>query len=130
MYNMAVSNYRFSSTQIGELIDLYRSHEPLWNTFSKLYKNRDAKFAAWQSVQMNFQAKYGVLVSMDDIEKRLVHERTLYVRELKKVQNTTRSGAGGDDVYLPTGEFYHELSFLAPVVKLRKSITNLVGGFY
>ena len=46
------------------------------------------------------------------------------------VEKSKRSGAGVDDVYTPTYEFYDMLKFLMPVISKRPSTTHFVRIFH
>ncbi|KAK7105284.1 hypothetical protein V1264_016688 [Littorina saxatilis] len=117
---------RLSSEQVGYLIELYHGHEALWNAKSKSYRNRDIKDASYRSIQTNFMEKFGVQLTVDTIRKKITNIRTSFVRELTKVNTSRTSGAGADDVYVPSNEHFEQLIFLKPVVTFRKSLTNLI----
>ena len=45
--------------------------------------------------------------------------RTYYVKEVQKVHNSTRSGAGTAGIYVPTWPFFKDLEFLSGTVDVR-----------
>jgi hypothetical protein len=46
------------------------------------------------------------------VKKRITGRRTKYRRELDKIKESKKSGAGTDDIYVPTLWYFKEIDFL------------------
>ena len=63
------------------------------------------------------------------LKTKLQSLRNSFSKELTLIKESSRSGAGAEDIYVPKYPFYNELLFLQPVMKKRPSTTNLVNYF-
>ncbi|GFN87926.1 transcription factor adf-1 [Plakobranchus ocellatus] len=84
-----------------ECIDLYKRLPALWKVKSEDYSNRNKKDAAYAVLIEKFQEKYPNY-TREDVKKKINSYGTNYRKELKKVQDSERSGAGTDQLYEPT----------------------------
>lgn len=65
--------------------------------------------------------------TIDDLKAKIKTIRTRYASELSKVQNSSRSGAGTDDIYIPKLFWYKQAdTFLRSVYVPRKSTSTQV----
>ncbi|XP_022181454.1 uncharacterized protein LOC111041489 [Myzus persicae] len=94
-----------------EFISLYRSLPATWKVKSDLYKNRILKEDGY--VQLTNKLKeIDLTADINATKKKINTLRSNYRRELKKVVASKKSGAGIDDVYLPSVWYFNELEFL------------------
>lgn len=94
-----------------EFIHLYRSLPATWKIKSDLYKNRILKQECY--VQLTNKLKeIDPLADINTTKKKINTLRSNYRRELKKVMASQKSGAGTDDIYLPSVWYFDELEFL------------------
>ncbi|KAE9543690.1 hypothetical protein AGLY_002086 [Aphis glycines] len=94
-----------------EFIHLYRSLPATWKIKSDMYKDRVLK----QECYIKLTEKLKEIDPSADInttKKKLNTLRSNYRRELKKVIASKKSGAGTDDIYLPSVWYFEELEFL------------------
>ncbi|XP_037949611.1 uncharacterized protein LOC119680725 [Teleopsis dalmanni] len=100
-----------------KFIDLYKSHEELWNIDCKNYRRVD-----WKETAM---AMIGDEVNMtaENVKKRIKSIRTTYTAEKKKIENSIKAGADGDDIYQPSLWWYPHMSFLDASIN-RRAIMN------
>ena len=94
-----------------ECIEVYQSLPALWKVKSDDYSNRQKKDAYYAVLVEKFQEKYPKY-TREDVKKKINAYRTNYRKELKKVEDSERSGAGADQVYEPTLWYFHALTFL------------------
>lgn len=96
---------------LEEFINIYRNEVSLWQIKNKDYHNRDKKTAAYNKLIEQYK-KIEPNANRDMIVKKLNGLRTNYRKEKKKVEESTRSGAGTNDIYVPTLWYYDLLKFL------------------
>lgn len=66
-------------------------------------------------------------VTIDDLKAKIKTIRTRYASELSKVQNSLKSGAGTDDIYIPKLFWYKQAdTFLRSVCVPRRSTSTQV----
>ena len=94
-----------------ECIEVYRSLPALWKVKSDDYSNRLKKDAAYSILIKKFQEKYPQY-TREDVKRKINSYRTNYRKELKKVLDSQKSGAGSGMVYEPTLWFFDALAFI------------------
>ncbi len=94
-----------------ECIDVYKHLPALWKVKSDDYSNRNKKDAAYAVLIEKFKEKYPNY-TREDVKKKINSYRTNYRKELKKVQDSERSGAGTEQLYEPTLWYFQALAFL------------------
>jgi hypothetical protein len=107
-------------------IEAYRLLPELWDTQNRHYSNRVKKAAAYD----NLIVKLKVLepnASRESVVKKINNLRSTFRKELKKVNDSKRSGTSADDLYVPTLWCYNELLFLVDQETPNKSLST-VGG--
>lgn len=102
----------FRHTEVLKLLRLYRQYECLWNCFSPDYKQPDMKKSAWIELSMHFGK------DVDELKKKIKHLRNCYNAERKKVESSKNKH--GIPTYEPRLYYYNQMTFLDPVVSLRK----------
>jgi hypothetical protein len=107
-------------------IEAYRSLPELWDTENSHYSNRVKKAAAYDTLI----EKLKVLepdASRESVVKKINNLRSTFRKELKKVNDSKRSGTSADDLYIPSLWYYNELLFLVDQETPDKSLST-VGG--
>lgn len=94
-----------------ELIGVYQGLPELWKVKTKDYSDRDKKDAAYDTLLIKYNEWYPE-ATKDDLKKKLNSMRTCFRRELKKLSDSQKSGAGADDVYEPSLWYFDALIFL------------------
>jgi hypothetical protein len=107
-------------------IEVYRSLPELWDTENRHYSNRVKKAVAYD----NLIEKLKVLepdASRGSVVKKINTLRSTFRKELKKVNNSKRSGTSANNLYIPSLWYYNELLFLVDQETPDKSLST-VGG--
>ena len=94
-----------------EFIHSYRSLPELWKVKSDVYKNRNLKDAGYDKLVEKLR-EIEEDADRDMVRKKINGLRTAYRRELKKITDSTKSGIGTDDVYVPSLWYFDDLHFL------------------
>lgn len=82
-----------------------------WKIKSDLYKNRILKQECY--VQLTNKLKeIDPTAHINKTKKKINTLRSNYRRELKKILMSEKSGAGADDIYLPSVWYFEQLEFL------------------
>lgn len=90
---------------------VYQSLPELWQVKSDVYKNKSKKNKAWETLLLEYK-EIDPEATVEKLKAKLNSIRTTYRRELKKVNDSVRSGAGEDDVYVPSIWYISCLDFL------------------
>ncbi|XP_068105519.1 uncharacterized protein [Hyperolius riggenbachi] len=115
----------FSDSQFTrEFIDLYRAHPALWKTKTKCYSDRRLKAKAHDEL---VQLCKTVLPEADVqfVKNKIQNLRTVFKKELNKIERSKRSGAAAEEVYKPRLWYYDLLAFTIPHLKGREAICSL-----
>lgn len=67
---------------------MLRSAPALWDTKCKDYRDRNKKFDEMSKIATHFK------VQLDEVAKKIKSLKTQYYREMKKVDDKSKSGAG------------------------------------
>lgn len=93
------------------LLEEFKSKPELWQITSDSYKNKYLKNKAWKEL-LEVYVKIDEKGTIEALKRKIGNIRTCYRRELKKVISSERSGAGAEDVYVPTLWYFDLLNFL------------------
>lgn len=96
---------------LTEFIELYRSFTCLWLVKSKEYSDRNKKDLAYIELVKKYK-EFDPSADRNTVVKKINALRTVYKKELSKVNKSEKSGAGADDIYKPTLWYFDLLSFL------------------
>lgn len=107
-----------------ELIELYHELPVLWKVKSKEYSDRNKRYAAYETLLAKYRERYPT-ATKDDLTKKINSLRTNYRKELKKVQDSWKSGAGTDDVYESSMWYFEAMNFLADQETPSKSQSSI-----
>ncbi|CAF4889930.1 unnamed protein product [Pieris macdunnoughi] len=105
----------------------YRSYECLWKTHSHLYKNNIARNNAYEALLKDINDSS---LTMKIIKTKIKNLRSVYHAEVRKINNSKRSGASAADVYKPAMSWFTEMnSFMADTDDYRETVeSDLVVG--
>jgi hypothetical protein len=95
-----------SNDRVLKLIELYHGNQCLWDGQRVDYKNRNKKTDAWNNIAEEMGTPRNI------IEAKMHSIRSQFMRERNNVQNSKKSGAGADEVYVPARFAYQHLLFL------------------
>ncbi|XP_073498799.1 uncharacterized protein [Phyllobates terribilis] len=97
---------------VREMIDLYRSLPCLCQIKSTDYCNKEKKREAYQQLIALFK-RHGPNEKVDEelVKRKIQGLRTVYKKELNRVEKSKKSGTGTDEVYVPTLWYYDLLAF-------------------
>ncbi|XP_016927762.3 uncharacterized protein [Drosophila suzukii] len=98
--------------KIARLIELYRASDCLWNHYSELYKNKDCRTKAIDSIC----ASLGI--TKNDYGKKVHNLRNQFNSELKKLERRLEE-SGGDSEKTCRWEHFKTLMFLRSVIEPR-----------
>ncbi|KAL4709229.1 hypothetical protein ACJJTC_010529 [Scirpophaga incertulas] len=89
-----------------KFIQLYKLHPCLWDFSSKDYKNKQKRDAAYITIieEMNISG-----FSVTDVKNKINNLRSTYSQEIKKIQDSKKSGAGLDNVYISNIKWLNEM---------------------
>lgn len=107
-----------------EFIELYRNFPCLWKVKSSEYSDREKKNQAYAVLVNKFQ-EVDRAATKDTVTKKINSFRSVYRKELQKVNKSERSGAGTDDIYKPSLWYFDLLSFLNDQETARTAISNI-----
>ncbi|XP_031336096.1 uncharacterized protein LOC116182403 [Photinus pyralis] len=116
-----------SADHINTFLDIYVNYELLWNVRNADYTNKTKRESAIMKL-LNELIEVGVAVpDLSFLRARIKAIKATYRSELLKVNESKKSGAGTDDVYVPKLPWFSAAdSVLRDVVITRKSTSNLV----
>ncbi|KAM4021876.1 uncharacterized protein ACNLHF_027196 [Anomaloglossus baeobatrachus] len=97
---------------VRELLDLYKSLPCLWKIKSAEYSDRIKKQAAYAQLMELFKKHSGgEAVDAKLVKKKIQGLRTVYKKEVNKVDKSKKSGAGTDQVYVSPLWYFNLLEF-------------------
>ncbi|KAL2092991.1 hypothetical protein ACEWY4_010303 [Coilia grayii] len=103
---------------------LHTEHQCLWNVKAKSYKDKDLRKKALEELCQQLTNEDQV-VNEQDVKKKFKNLRTVFAREHSAVVDSSRSGAGATEVYLPKWKYYTSLLFLCDSCSVDESADNL-----
>lgn len=119
---------KWSETVMLKFLELYHKHDCLWNHRLDMYKNKDARENALDSMVKEMQITG---LSKADLKNKIKTIRTMYKKEHSLVCKSIRSGMGTEELYVPKLCWYKRADiFLNGVTNTRNTSSNLVSIFY
>ena len=119
----------WNRTDVRDLIELYHSHECLWNVESSQYKDRNLRFLAMNDIHDRMKDSLPN-ISLDDIKKKIHTLRSQYNRERKSRITSMKSGAITNGIYTPKLWCFDSLQFLDDIAEGRQTTPpSMDGGF-
>ncbi|KAH3843699.1 uncharacterized protein LOC127877103 [Dreissena polymorpha] len=96
---------------ILECIDLYRDLPALWKVTCEDYSNRVKKEAAYITLLEKYRERYQD-ATKEDVKKKFNALRTNFRKELKKVIDSEKYGAGTEDLFESSLWYYDAMLFV------------------
>ena len=125
--DMAVSKGKIIERSFWiEFIELYKNHDCLWRVKSKGYMNRRKKNDAYDDLLQKLK-EFEKDATVDTVKKKINNFRTVFKKEVKKIDASAISASSADDVYTSSLWYYEHLLFLKDQETPRKSISSLNG---
>ena len=121
-------NLRWSGEDILVFLDINRNFEALWDTANENYIKRNAREHGMSKLLQEVTAA-GLHVNdgEESLKRKIKNLKDCYRNELNKINRSTKSGAGTDDIYAPKLVWFSKAdSFLRNVMAGRESSSNLV----
>ncbi|XP_065368837.1 uncharacterized protein LOC135961267 [Calliphora vicina] len=112
------ANRSTKHNDVLRFIELYRSHEILWNMNLSSYRRNDLKMKAYESIAAETN------IPVEEVKKKIKSLRTAYSAEKSKVENSKKSGSDTDSLYITTLFWYNEMTFLDASLIRRKTVDN------
>lgn len=106
-----------------EFLEKYRQFPCLWKIKSKDYTNKNLKNRAYDEL-LTVCKTINPEANRDFVVKKIQSFRGSFRKELKKVEDSKRSGKSADDVHVPTLWYYHLLEFTVDQELPTDSISN------
>ncbi|PIO09734.1 hypothetical protein AB205_0072640 [Aquarana catesbeiana] len=105
-------------------IDKYREMRNLWEVKHPQYYIKPVRKSTLERL-LTFVQTFIPEATVEILEKKIEILRNMYRREHNKIQNSLRSGASADDVYVPRPWYYDKLRFLDDQTEARASLSTL-----
>lgn len=109
---------------LREFIELYQSFPCLWKIKCREYSDRNAKAQAYNILIEKLQT-VNPEANRDSVVKKINSLRTTYRKELKRVLESERSGAGVEDIYVPNLWYYESMNFIRDQEIPRNTKSNI-----
>lgn len=107
-----------------EFLEIYKGLPALWRIKSDEYSNRVMKASAYEHLIEKLKEIFPQ-ANREMVTKKINTLRTAYRKELKKLKESQKSGAGADEVYEPTLWYFDKLSFLEDQEQLVQGVTTM-----
>ncbi|XP_045778438.1 uncharacterized protein LOC123876274 [Maniola jurtina] len=116
------ANNKWSLETTIKFIQCYKIHECLWNFSSPDYKNKDKRNAALIAIvnEMNIN-DFGVT----EVKNKIKNLRSTYSQELKKIEDSKKSGAGINNLYVSNIKWLKEMEEVFMNDLKRKTYENI-----
>ncbi|XP_077346457.1 uncharacterized protein LOC143990256 [Lithobates pipiens] len=110
---------------LGEFLDKYRDMRNLWEVKNPLYHNKAARKATLEKLLESVKTR-APNADMRSLETKIGSLRSTYRKEYQKVQQSLRSGAAADKVYVPSLWYFNRMHFLDDQIEARESLSTLL----
>lgn len=114
----------FSKDFMMEFIELYKSFPCLWKTKCKDYMNRNKKNSAYEILVKKLR-EIEPNATKQIVKNKINSIRGSFRREMKKIEESKRSGAGADEIYVTHLWYYDLLLFTKDQEMPRSSVSNI-----
>lgn len=109
---------------LPQFIEMYRDLTCLWKVRSKDYSDRQKRKEAYTKLVELCTVVYAK-ADISYVTKKIANLRTIFKKELNKINESKRSGAGADEVYVPRLWYFESLHFLTDQKEARPSVSSL-----
>ncbi|PIO09155.1 hypothetical protein AB205_0120090, partial [Aquarana catesbeiana] len=118
-------NAKFKEPEfLSAFIDQYREMRNLWEVKHPQYYLKHVRKSMLERL-LTFVQTYIPEAMMEMLLSKIGILRNMYKREHNKIQNSLRSGASADDIYVPRLWYYNKLCFLDDQTEARASLSTL-----
>ncbi|PIO27027.1 hypothetical protein AB205_0095940, partial [Aquarana catesbeiana] len=118
-------NAKFKEPEfLSAFIDQYREMRNLWEVKHPQYYLKHLRKSTLERL-LAFVQTYIPEATMEMLLSKIGILRNMYKTEHNKIQNSLRSGASADDVYVPRLWYYNKLRFLDDQTEARASLSTL-----
>lgn len=94
---------RWNEETTVKFVEAYRDRECLWNTSKNIYKNKQAREAAYTEIEEIMHTDgFGI----PEIKNKIRALRSTYSQEKRKIKESKKSGASSDSVYIPNMKWF------------------------
>lgn len=93
-----------------EFIEMYRSLPCLWRVKSPDYSNRQKKAEAYDKL-LSLCKSVCPTTTLELVKNKIANIRTVFKKELKKVEASINAGASHDEIYIPRLWYFDLLKF-------------------
>jgi hypothetical protein len=107
-----------------EVIEVYSSLPALWDNKSTDYSNRTKKNEQYDQLLQKYNERYPE-ADRKALVKKINSLRTNFRKELRRIKNSERSGAGTDEIVEPTLWYFEEMKFLSDLEEPTESISTM-----
>ncbi|PIO31650.1 hypothetical protein AB205_0174800, partial [Aquarana catesbeiana] len=107
---------------LPQFIEMYRDLTCLWKVHSKDYSDRQKRKEAYTKLVELCTVVYAK-ADISYVTKKIANLRTIFKKELNKMNESKRSGA--DEVYVPRLWYFESLRFLTDQEEARPSVSSL-----
>ncbi|PIO24772.1 hypothetical protein AB205_0019020 [Aquarana catesbeiana] len=107
-----------------QFIDRYRDMRNLWEVKNPLHHNKPVRKASLEKL-LQFVKTQVPDADIEFVEKKIGSLKSIYRKELNKVQASMRSGAAAEDVYVPSLWYYNRMQFLEDQMEAGESLSTL-----
>lgn len=112
---------KWSQAEIEKLIYLVQQYECIYNVKSAGYLDRNAKAQAFNKICEDLEMKE---LDVIEVKKKWKNLRTQYLREIRELRASKKSGSGICDVYTPKLWCFSQLQFLEAHTQIRSGESN------
>ncbi|PIO10614.1 hypothetical protein AB205_0162360, partial [Aquarana catesbeiana] len=118
-------NAKFKEPEfLTAFIDQYREMRNLWEVKHPQYYLKHVRKSTLETL-LTFVQTYIPEETMEMLLSKIGILRNMFKREHNKIQNSLRSGASADDVYVPRLWYYNKVRFLDDQTEARASLSTL-----
>ncbi|PIO22552.1 hypothetical protein AB205_0098530, partial [Aquarana catesbeiana] len=109
---------------LPQFLEMYRDLPCLWKVRSKDYSDRQKHNEAYNKLAELCTVVYSK-ADISYVTKKIANLRTVFKKELNKINESKRSGAGADQVYMPRLWYSESLHFLTDQEEARPSVSSI-----
>ncbi|PIO27798.1 hypothetical protein AB205_0187270 [Aquarana catesbeiana] len=109
---------------MGHFIDTYRDMRNLWKVKNLLYRNKPARKASLEKL-LQFVKTRVLDADIKFVERKIGSLRSMYKKDINKVQASMGSGAAAEDGCVPSLWYHNRMWFLEDQMEVRESLSTL-----
>jgi hypothetical protein len=113
---------KWNSEKTTAFIQEYKTQKCLWNFKSPQYKNKQMRQAAYKQI---VDAMDIIGFGIPKVKNKIKNLCSTYAQEMKKIQESKKSGAGVDNIYESSMQWLKELQPVYRDADVRKTLDNV-----